>query len=300
LDDAYRLIVKGVALCRDWNVADILGLSLIELGYIHQSLGAYEKASEFIKEAANVLEDISLWGSKIAAAHSVKFALARGDIEFAESWAQANDLDVDGDYEHYREIEYLVLVRVLIAQERLDEAHSLVERIFRIAQEVGKRQTELEVLILLSLVCSAQGETDQAFGYLEKALSIGEPEGYIRIFVDEGPSMASLLYEALKCEIAPAYVQRLLAAFPDTAPKEDVSTRPQVDQSEWIEPLSEREIEVLQLLAKGLTSQAVADRLVLSIHTVKAHTRSIYSKLAVNNRTQAVDRARTLGVLPPI
>jgi LuxR family maltose regulon positive regulatory protein len=73
-----------------------------------------------------------------------------------------------------------------------------------------------------------------------------------------------------------------------------------VDQSELIEPLSEREIEVLQLLAKGLTNQAIADRLVLSIHTVKAHTRSIYSKLAVNNRTQAVDRARTLGILAPI
>jgi LuxR family maltose regulon positive regulatory protein len=281
-------------------VADILGLSLIELGYIHQSLGAYEKASEFIKEAANVLEDISLWGSKIAAAHSVKFALARGDIEFAESWAQTNDLDVDGDYEHYREIEYLVLVRVLIAQERFEEAHSLVERICRIAQEIGKRQTEFEALILLSLICSAQSEIDQALGYLEKALSIGEPQGYIRIFVDEGPPMASLLYEALKREIAPAYVQRLLAAFPVSESEEDISKKSQADQSGLIEPLSEREIEVLQFLAKGLTNQVVASRLFISLHTVKAHTRNIYSKLGVNNRTQAVDRARTLGILPPV
>jgi LuxR family maltose regulon positive regulatory protein len=298
LDDAYRLIAKGVALCRDWNVADILGLSLIELAYIHQSLGAYEKASKALKEAANVLEDISSWGSKIATAHRVKLDLARGDIESAEGWAQTNDLDIDGDYEHYREIEYLVLARVLIAQEKFKEAYSLVERIFRIAREIGKRQTELETLILLSIVCSSQGETDQALDYLEKALLIGEPQGYIRIFVDEGPPMASLLYEALKREISPAYAQRLLAAFPVTE-TEQTPERIQVDDSEWIEPLSEREIEVLQLLAKGLTNQAVADRLVLSIHTVKAHTRSIYSKLAVNNRTQAVDRARTLGVLPP-
>jgi LuxR family maltose regulon positive regulatory protein len=299
LEEAYRFTVKGLALCRDWNVTDILAFSCLELAYLHQALGNIDQEGKFLQEAIQLFDSISSWGSKIAAAHSVKFGLARGDIEFAESWAQTNDLDVDGDYEHYREIEYLVLARVLIAQERFEEAHSLVERICRIAQEIGKRQTEFEALILLSLVCSAQGETDQALGYLEKALSIGEPQGYIRIFVDEGPPMASLLYEALKREITPDHVQRLLAAFPDTDPKEAVSTKLQVDRSGLIEPLSEREIEVLQFLAKGLTNQVVATRLFISLHTVKAHTRNIYSKLGVNNRTQAVDRARTLGILSP-
>jgi LuxR family maltose regulon positive regulatory protein len=118
--------------------------------------------------------------------------------------------------------------------------------------------------------------------------------------VDEGPPMAGLLYDALKREIAPAYVQRLLAAFPVSESEEDISKKSQVDQSGLIEPLSEREIEVLQLLAKGLTNQVVATRLFISLHTVKAHTRNIYSKLGVNNRTQAVDRARTLGILPPV
>jgi LuxR family maltose regulon positive regulatory protein len=111
--------------------------------------------------------------------------------------------------------------------------------------------------------------------------------------------MASLLYEALKRDIAPEYVQQLLAAFPVSEPEEDASKKSKVDQSGLIEPLSEREIDVLQLLAKGLTNQVVATRLFISLHTVKAHTRNIYSKLGVNNRTQAVDRARTLGILPP-
>ena len=109
--------------------------------------------------------------------------------------------------------------------------------------------------------------------------------------------MANLLYEALKHDIAPKYVQQLLAAFPETEPEKPIATELEGDQSSLIEPLSEREIEVLDLIAKGLTNQVIADRLVLSLHTVKAHTRNIYGKLDVHNRTQAVDRARTLGIL---
>jgi LuxR family maltose regulon positive regulatory protein len=299
LEEAYRFTTKGLALCRDWNVTDILAFSCLELAYLHQTLGNGNEARTFLQEAIHVFDGISSWGGKIAAAHRVKFDLARGDIESAESWAQTNDLDIDGKFEYYREIEYLVLARVLIAQKRYKEAHTVIERICRKAQEIEKRQTELDGLILLSLVYSAQGETDQALGHLEKALSIGEPGEYIRIFVDEGPPMAQLLYEALNRGIAPEYIQQLLAAFPFAKSEEAVSTTSQVDQSGLIEPLSEREVEVLQLIAKGLTNQAIAERLVLSLHTIKAHTRNIYGKLAVNSRTQAVDRSRTLGVLPP-
>lgn len=300
MEEAYRFTVKGLTLCRDWNVTDILAFSCLELAYIHQNLGNDDEARTFLQEAIQLFDSISSWGSKIAAAHRVKFDLARGDIESAESWVQTNDLNIDGDFEFYREIEYLVLARVLIARKQFEKAYSLLKRIFRITQEIEKGQTELEALILLALVCSAQGETDQALDYLKKALSIGEPQGYIRIFVDEGPLMAHLLYEALKHEIMPEYVQRLLVAFPVTEPEEDVSKKPQADQSGLIEPLSEREIEVLELLAKGMTNQVIATRLFISLHTVKAHTRNIYSKLGVNNRTQAVDRVRTLGILPPI
>ncbi|NIW45813.1 MAG: LuxR family transcriptional regulator, partial [Gammaproteobacteria bacterium] len=299
LEDAYRVTVKGLDLCREWNVADILALSCFELAYLHQALGNHMQARALINEAGNIFNSLSQWAGKLAAAHQIKFDLAFGDIESAENWAQTNDLDIDGDFEFHREIEYLTLARVFIVQERFEEALSLTERICQIAEEIGKSQTELEGLILLALVLSAQEKTGRALGYLERAISIGEPEGYIRIFVDEGPPMAQLLYEALSRGIAPEYVQRLLAAFPDAEQEEVGTTKAQVDQSGLIEPLSEREIEVLQLIAMGLTNQVVAARLVLSPHTVKAHTRNIYSKLAVNNRTQAVDRARTLGILPP-
>jgi LuxR family maltose regulon positive regulatory protein len=298
LEEAYRFAAKGLALCRDWNVADILALSCIELAYIHLALGNEEEAFSALREGIRVFNRLSSWGGKIGAAHRVRFDLARGDIESAQSWAQTNDLDIDGDFVFHREIEYLTLVRVFLAQKRFDEAHSLTVKICRIMEEIGKRQTELEGLILLALIFSAQGETDQALNHLEEALSIGEPESFIRMFVDEGPPMAHLLYEALHRGIAPDYVRRLLAAFPVTEPEGSAQTKSQVDPSVLIEPLSDREIEVLQLIAKGLTNPVIATRLVISAHTVKAHTRNIFGKLNVHSRIQAATRAQELGLLP--
>jgi LuxR family maltose regulon positive regulatory protein len=115
--------------------------------------------------------------------------------------------------------------------------------------------------------------------------------------VDEGQPMARLLYKALSQGIAPDYVQRLLAAFTDIEPEQADSLQKQIPESDWIEPLSERELEVLKLIAEGLSNQEIASRLYLSLNTVKAHTRNIYGKLGVNNRTQAGSRARALGII---
>jgi LuxR family maltose regulon positive regulatory protein len=123
---------------------------------------------------------------------------------------------------------------------------------------------------------------------------MAEPEGFVHIFVDEGPSMARLLYKALSRGIAPDYVRRLLAAFPVAEPERD---EPSAANAELIESLSERELEVLHLIAEGLTNPEIAARLFLSIHTIKTHARNIYGKLVVHSRTQAVARARALGIL---
>jgi LuxR family maltose regulon positive regulatory protein len=294
LEDAYRYTTKGVALCRDWNVADIIALSCIELAYIHWALGNDEQSRASLQEAIQIKGGFSPWGSKYAAAHQAKIDLERDDIDAVERWTRANDLAIDGDFEFHRE----TLARVFIAQKRFEQAHALAQRIYRIAQEIGKRQTELEGLILLALVFSVQGETDQALVHLEKALSIAEPEGYIRIFVDEGPPIARLLYEAATRGIAPDYARRLLAAFPVAEPEKADPSKSQVPESGMVEPLSERELEVLQLIAEGLTNREIASRLFLALNTVKSHSGNIYSKLGVHSRTQAVARARALGILP--
>jgi len=134
-----------------------------------------------------------------------------------------------------------------------------------------------------------------ALAPLERALSLAEPEGYVRVFVDEGPPMARLLQEADSRTIAPDSARRLLAAFPSTGPD---GSHPSGARYEGNELLSNREIEVLQHIAAGLTNREIATRLYLSLYTVKAHARSINDKLDAHSRTQAAARARELGILP--
>jgi LuxR family maltose regulon positive regulatory protein len=132
---------------------------------------------------------------------------------------------------------------------------------------------------------------------LDEALASAEPGGFIRIFVDEGAPMARLLREALSRGVRPAYVRRLLAAFPLDEAERAASPATRVAGSRLAEPLSSRELEVLPLIAQGLSNQEIAARLYLSLHTVKAHARTIYAKLGVSSRTQAAARGRALGYL---
>jgi LuxR family maltose regulon positive regulatory protein len=168
------------------------------------------------------------------------------------------------------------------------------------AAEAGERTSKaIEILGLQALAAQAKGDTSLALAAIENALTLAEPKGFVQTYVDEGPPMARLLYEALGRGIAPDYVRRLLAAFPIADPAQPTSAPPRDAERDWVEPLSKRELEVLQLLAAGLTNREIAVRLFLSLNTVKGHNRNIYGKLNVHSRTQAVARAQSLGLLPP-
>ncbi len=151
----------------------------------------------------------------------------------------------------------------------------------------------IEILVLQAIAYAAQNQKHKALIALEEALNLAEPQGYMRIFLDQGPAMAPLLYEAAARDIKPHYIGQLLAAFPDTQATSKEKARP----VEMIEPLSERELEVLHLIADGLTNREIANKLILSLNTVKGHTRKIYGKLGVNSRTQAIGKARAFGLL---
>jgi LuxR family maltose regulon positive regulatory protein len=140
------------------------------------------------------------------------------------------------------------------------------------------------------LLFDSLGEDVQALAALTQALALAEPEGFRRIFLDEGQSMAHLLYRALEAEISPEYVGDLLAAFTAEA-------APVTANTDLIEPLTAREVEVLHLIAYGCTNREIGQQLSISLGTVKRHTANINGKLNVHNRTQAVAYARTLGIL---
>ena len=205
-----------------------------------------------------------------------------------------------------REFEHITLARMRIAQfkseraeDALHEAMQLLERLLVAAEDAGRMGSAIEILALLALAREAQGDTSAALSSLEHALALAAPEGFARVFVDEGPPMARLLYEMLSRGTTPDFVRRLLAAFPTDEPGQAGSPQTPA-QSGLVEPLSERELEVLQLIAQGLTNHEIASRLFVSQNTVKAHTRNIYGKLDVHNRTQAIARARVLGILPSV
>jgi LuxR family maltose regulon positive regulatory protein len=176
----------------------------------------------------------------------------------------------------------------------------LLQRLLEAVETGGRTTRAIEILMLQALASQAGGERKRAIAALERALNLAEPGGFVRIFVDEGPPMARLLYEALSRGMAADYARRLLAEFPIFEMAHTGPPRTQAAASELIEPLSEREIEVLGLIAEGLTNWEIASRLFLALNTVKVHTRSIYGKLGAHNRTQAVARGRALGILSSI
>jgi LuxR family maltose regulon positive regulatory protein len=291
---------KGVELTERGGDVAMLGWVNLCLMRVLFSRGDMVGVEEIIQKMENIFreKDVPPFLTNLMAAWQARIWLAQDKLEVASQWVGERGLDAGGDPIYLHEVEYIVLARILITQGRLDETTELLQRLLEAAEAGGRTSRVIEILIIQALASQAAGDKIRAMPMLEKALSLAEPGGFIRIFVDEGPHMVSLLYEALKRGIAPDYVQRLLAAFPIAEPEQTDPSKSQVPESELIEPLSEREIEVLQLIAEGLTNPDIAARLYLSLNTVKVHTRNIYGKLGVNNRTQAVARARSLGILP--
>jgi LuxR family maltose regulon positive regulatory protein len=237
--------------------------------------------------------------------------LAQGRLDEAQGWARAQGLSVDDELSYLREFNHITLARVLLARDRsgrpdgsISGAVVLLERLLKAAEEGRRNGSVIEILVLQTMAYRAQRDLPAAFLPLRHALALAEPEGYVRIFLDEGASMMQLLREASAHEIMPDYTDKLLAAFEaEKRKREDKPALPAAlpeghrDGEALIEPLSQRELKILQLIALGLSNREIGERLFLALDTVKGHNRRLFDKLQVQSRTEAIARARELGLL---
>jgi ATP/maltotriose-dependent transcriptional regulator MalT len=222
--------------------------------------------------------------------------IEQGRLSEVLGWAREQGLSVDDDLSYLREYEHITLARMLMARSAGEpagdcahEANRLLERLLLAAEEGGRAGHVIEILVLQALAHQTQGVMSPALACLERAVTLAEPEGYVRVFADAGPPMASLLRAAAKHGTTRNYVRRLLAAVSET--RQDRPVR-----QDLIDPLSERELDVLRLLGTELDGPAIARELMVSLNTVRTHTKNIYAKLAVTNRRAAVRRGAELGV----
>jgi ATP/maltotriose-dependent transcriptional regulator MalT len=282
---------------------------------LKEAQGDLDGALALLDEAERVYIRGPLPDVRPVSALKARVWLKQGRLAEGQGWAREQGLLVDDDIHYTREFEYITLARVLITAGKcergassLDEATRLLGRLLQAAEEGGRNGSVIEILILQSLAHQAQGNLPHAHAPLERALVLAEPEGYIHIFVDEGEAMRLLIEKQSRNRDHPlsGYADKLLAAFtqPVAASKSAIIRQksdmiePEVRPAKnmLVEPLSERELEVLRLLRSELSGPEIAQQLIVSLNTLRTHTKNIFNKLGVNNRRAAIRRAEELDL----
>lgn len=268
---------------------------------IRQDQGDLEGAVALLREAERLYVGDFSPNVRPVAAMTARVWVRQGRLAEAAGWAQERSLSTDDELSYLHEYEHITLARILIARYRrdrddhvIDDAINLLDRLLAAAEDGGRTGRVIELLMLHALAREAMGDISGALEPLERALTLAEPEGYVRLFASEGEPMARLLTEARARGLMPDYAGRLLAAIQPQAPAPIESGQATLALAD---PLSEREIEVLRLVGEGRSNREIADLLYLALDTVKGHNRRIFAKLDVQRRTEAIARARELGLL---
>ena len=285
LDAALRHVTEGIPQCQQFNYTQPLATGLATLAWIRQATGDRAGALEAIGEAGLVAPgpDVTSLLNPVPAQRA-RLLLAQGAIAAAAAWARSRGLDRDDEPGYPEEPEYLVLARVLIAQNQPGQALHLLERLYARAAAQGRTGSLIEICALRALALATQGDDVAAATALTEALRLACPQGYVRVFADEGPPMAALLGRLAAAQrtrqtaaaraVPPAYLARLARAFerdsPRAGPAGSARTAPAMAAAAGlVDPLTEREVEVLRLIAAGKPNKQIAGELVVSLHTVK-------------------------------
>jgi ATP/maltotriose-dependent transcriptional regulator MalT len=311
LPAATAHLSTGIDLAERGGLLPIAVIGRLALARVRQAQGDSVGARIAMRAAEQIVargQITPTWLVPPIGVHRAQLALAQGDVQAATRWAETARISPEDDLGSGRDLEYLTLARLLLAQGEIAPAQRLLERLLAAAEAAGCTGHAIEILALQALALQAHSHTMSALVALERALTLAAPEGYIRVFVDAGEPMAALVAQSAdrRAQKNPtrAYAERLLRAFPRTEGQglrtesaESTYSVLSPQSSALVEPLSEREIEVLRLVASGLSDRAIAEHLILAIGTVKKHLNNIYGKLGVHTRTQALARASDLNLL---
>lgn len=306
LDAATFHLRKGIELGQQGAGGRVLTTGYLGLARVYHAQKDLGRALEMAHQAEQLVRglDLALILALIQAIRA-RLWLAQGNIAAASRWAQECELDADNEIDSIRVFEYTTLARLLIAQGEPEKATRLLNRLFQMTGATQPIRSTVEILVLQAIAFQAQNDLAQALAVLESALSLAEPEGYVRLFADEGAPMAALLLQFLETRSTPRsvtasptsdYLRKLLAALgtgPKVAAKLSRSGAPQP----LTEPLTGRELEVLQLIAAGLSNREIAEKLVIAESTLKTHLKNTYRKLDARSRTQAIVTAKKLNLL---
>jgi LuxR family transcriptional regulator, maltose regulon positive regulatory protein len=306
LDSALRQVTDGIELCRQFLYPAPLGNGLVALAWIRQAQGDPGGALEAMREAGQAALGPGVTSLlNPVPTQRARLLLAHGDVAATARWTAERGLGLGDEPAYPREPEYLILARVLLAQDRPAQALTLLERMLTAAAGQGRTGSVIEIGALRALALAGCGDQDAAADALALTLTLGCPQGYVRVFADEGAPMRALLARlaagqpdqpASAAGLDAGYLAALLSACgqPDAAASRSRAAAP----PGMIEPLTDRELEVLQLIAAGRSNQRIAHELVVALDTVKKHVTHLLGKLGAANRTEAVARARQLGLIP--
>ncbi len=292
LEEAEQLARDGVQQSETWGQAEVLMQSCIELAHVLCTRGDLTEAERVLEKAAECAPDLAPWTIVPLQSAQAQLALAAGAAPDPVQWAQDCHLQIKCSIDFQQMFNYLTLAQLYLAQDLATDALQLLERLYDRSKAAGANGYLLDILVLQALSYQSLDLHDRALQRLVQALTLGEPENYRRVFADQGRPMANLLRRAVTRGHSTAYGKSLLALIDRDSLQATGGHNPLL-----IEALSERELEILRLVAAGLSNRQIAAELVLALGTVKKHISNIYGKLQVGRRTEAVVRARQLDLL---
>ena len=290
LDAALRYAEDGLEISLQWGQVDYVVSSYIDKADVLLAMGDFQGAFEMLGAGKQTFDNF-IWPPQLEILE-VEMHILASDIDFANRWFQKKQFNPGEKIEYFQLGEYLVFARLLVAQSQHDEARKLLGRLRMVAESAGAIFSLIKIEALLAVACYGLNLHQDALDALKKAVLLGEDENFVRAIIDAGSSNAKMLSELRFDPQCPqVYVDKLIAGIPQ------INGKTNADLPSLIEPLSNRELEVLQLLDTSMTSNEVAEALFIAVSTVRVHIKHIYAKLGVSRRFEAIQRAKELRLI---